>query len=195
MIVVDVETTGTNSVKHSLISIGAVDMLRPQDTFYEECYIWENAHVDPEALEVNGMTEEQIRDTSKFSEKEIIRHFFAWFEDREVKIIAAHNPIFDISFIQDAADRGDVDFPLASRSIDLHSVCFAHMKWMGVEPVIKGGKSQLNSEAVSRYVGIPVEPKPHNGLNGALWEAEAFSRLLHNKTLLDQFKQYPIPWV
>jgi hypothetical protein len=45
------------------------------------------------------------------------------------------------------------------------------------------------------YVGIPVEPHPHVGINGAVWEAEAFSRLFYDKPLFEQFKEYPVPWV
>ncbi len=57
---------------------------------------------------------------------------------------------------------------------------------------MKDGKSLLDSDAVMTYVGIPTEPKPHIALNGALWEAEAISRLLYQKNLLSQFEQYPI---
>jgi len=45
------------------------------------------------------------------------------------------------------------------------------------------------------YVGIPAEPKPHNALRGAKWEAEVFMRLLYNKNLFPEFKEFEIPWL
>ena len=45
------------------------------------------------------------------------------------------------------------------------------------------------------YVGIPVEPHPHNALNGAKQSTEAISRLLYDKKLLPEFDKYPIPWL
>ena len=43
MIVVDVETSGMDAYKHSLLSIGAVDFENPVERFYEECRIWDGA--------------------------------------------------------------------------------------------------------------------------------------------------------
>ena len=56
MIVTDIETTGTNPDKHSILSIGAVDMNSPDNRFYAECKIWEGAHIDQTALEINDIT-------------------------------------------------------------------------------------------------------------------------------------------
>ena len=57
MIVVDVETSGLDDEKNSLLSIGAVDFYNPKNQFYGECRVREGAEVNPEALEVNGFTE------------------------------------------------------------------------------------------------------------------------------------------
>ena len=39
-----------------------VDFDNPNERFYEECRIWDGAHIEPAAFVVNGFTEEQIRD-------------------------------------------------------------------------------------------------------------------------------------
>jgi DNA polymerase III epsilon subunit-like protein len=143
----------------------------------------------------NGMTEEQVKDPSKPEEGEAVRQFFAWLAGRESLVLAGHNPMFDLSFLQAAAARHHVDFPIAHRSLDLHTICYVHMVQKGEIVPIKNKKSDLNSDAVMKYVGIPSEPKPHIAINGAVWEAEALSRLIFNKNLLEQFAQYPIPWV
>lgn len=194
MIIVDVETTGTNSNKHSLVSIGAIDFLDPSRTFHEECRIWEGAHVMEEALAVNGSTQESITDPVKKSEAEITALFFEWAMQSRNHMLAGQNPLFDIGFLQQAAERAGLNFPVAHRSLDQHTVAYVHMLGRSIVPPVKNGRSDLNSDMIMEYVGIPAEPKPHIALNGAIWEAEAFSRLLYDRPLLDQFKNYPIPW-
>lgn len=195
MIVFDIETTGVNAQKHSIISIGAIDFDHPKDQFYAECRIWDGAHIEADSMVVNGMTEDQVRDPAKPEEGEVVRQFFAWLAGRESMLLAGHNPMFDLSFLQAAAARHHVDFPVAHRSLDLHTICYVHMVQKGLVPPLKHKKSDLNSDTVMKYVGIPTEPKPHVAINGAVWEAEALSRLIFNKKLLDQFAAYPIPWV
>jgi hypothetical protein len=40
---------------------------------------------------------------------------------------------------------------------------------------------------------LPPEPYPHNGLRGAKIEAEALSRLIYGKNLLEEYKEFKIP--
>lgn len=201
MIIVDVETSGINAKKHSIVSIGAVDFLNPTNTFYEECRIWDGAHImegvegETEikgATDVNGMTPEQMRDPNKKTVGEVIMLFKKWTETCSDWVFAGHNPSFDIEFITDSIDRFNIEWSLPRRTIDLHSVCYCHMLSKGLKPPLKHQKSFLNSDNVMEYVGLPAEPKPHIALNGALWEAEAFSRLIYGKSLLPQFAQYPV---
>lgn len=194
MIILDVETTGTNPLMHSLVSIGAVDFTHPHIQFYEECRIWDGAHIEPEALQVNGYSGDEIIDLRKQSETDLVNHFLQWLHDRDDMVIAGMNISFDIHFIEAAARRAGESAELSHRSIDLHSITFTHMLGHGVNPPLKHKKTALDSDTVMKYVGIPVEPKPHVALNGALWEAEAFSRIIYKKPLLDQFTQYSIPW-
>lgn len=194
MIVIDVEATGTDPHKHSIVSIGAVDFDKPEERIYIECQMWQGAHVDPAALVVNGYSEVDIRDKNKLTEAEAVKKFFEWYEKREDMTPAGQNPLFDISFLQAAAQRAHVDFRVPHRSIDQHTLTYSHMIRNGVTPPMKNKKSGLDSDTIMAYVGIPAEPKPHIAINGALWETEAFSRLLYNKNLLPEFSQYKIPW-
>jgi DNA polymerase III epsilon subunit-like protein len=193
MIVVDVETTGTDPNKHSIVSIGAIDMNEPTNRFYEECRLWGGAHVEPKALEINGYTDEQIRDPKKPEEGEIVKNFFAWLDGRSNILLAGQNPMFDLGFIQSAAARNHIDTILAHRSIDLHTATYMHMLKRGIQPPAHNRKTDINSDFIMNYVGISTEPKPHIAINGAVWEAEAFSRLFFGKNLLDEFKNFPIP--
>ena len=75
MIVVDVEASGTEAHKHSVVSVGALDFANPTNRFYEECKVWDGAHIMDEALAVNGFTKEQITDAKKQSEGDLIHAF------------------------------------------------------------------------------------------------------------------------
>jgi len=195
MIIIDVETTGIEEDKHSLLSIGAVDFLKPERRFYKECRMFEGAHVMEEALEVNGFTDESIKDTSKISDKELVEKFLEWAQESKSIMLAGHNPMFDFGFIKKTALRYHLNEIFPHRTLDLHTVCFTQMMVLGIEPPMAEGKSLLNSDSIFKYCGLPSEPKPHIAINGALYEAEAFSRLLKNKKLLPEFEQYEIPWV
>ncbi len=59
MIAVDVESSGTEAHKHSILSVGAIDLGNPsRPFFYEECRIWDGAKMEAEAFAVNGSSVE-----------------------------------------------------------------------------------------------------------------------------------------
>ena len=195
MIIVDVEASGIDPNKHSILSVGAIDFEHPEIQFYSECRVWDGAHISDEALAVNGFTKEDITNKSKEGEDVLIMAFLNWVKDREEHTIAGQNPSFDRDFLHAAAARAKINWPLAHGTIDLHSVCYAHMIFNKVTPPVAQKRSDLNSTRIQEYVGIPEEPHPHNALNGAKVAAEALSRLLYNKKLLPEFEKYEIPWL
>jgi DNA polymerase III epsilon subunit-like protein len=192
MIVVDIETTGSDPTRSSILSIGAVVFEEPMRQFSGECSAFDGAVVEPAALVVNGYTADAVFDPSKQMEGELVTRFLAWAADAPNQTLMAHNPHFDIGFLKAASRRAGQTYRLPVRTIDLHSVCFAHMRMRGVEPPTAHGRSTLSSDAVMAYCGIPEEPKPHIAINGAVWEAEAFSRLLDGRNLLEQFSSFPV---
>lgn len=192
MIIIDIEATGIDEVKHSILSIGAIDFDNPTNQFYEECRAFDGAHIMDEALNVNGFTREQAIDVSKQTDGELVKHFIEWTKSIKEQTLAGQNPSFDRDFLHRAADRYHIDWPFAYRTIDQHSVCFTHMIKRGVVPPVANRRTDLNSDKIMQYVGISVEPHPHNALNGAKVATEALSRLLFNKNLLPEFRNYPI---
>lgn len=195
MLVVDLEMSGIDPLRHGILSLGAVDFLNPERQFYAECKIREDAHIMEEALEVNGFTPEEINDPEKQSEEELLDSFLIWLQESENHTLAGHNVHFDLQFLESSLRRAGMDNPLAKRLVDLHSVCLFHILYSGLEPPVNNGRSDLNSDSVMEYVGIPAEPQPHNALNGALWGAEAFNRLIDDTGLFEEFEGYPVPWV
>jgi DNA polymerase III epsilon subunit-like protein len=196
MIVLDVETTGLDPEKNSLVSIGALDFYNPRDRFYEECNVWDGALITQEALDINGYKQEEIIGSNKKSEAEIVKNFFTWLKDKSDIIIAGQNCYFDLQFIEAAVKRSGVSVErLSKRIFEQHALVMFHMMKRGLKPPIKDRRSALDSDAIMIYVGIPAEPKPHMAINGAVWEFEALHRLLYDKAGLKEFEQYPVPWV
>lgn len=197
MLVVDVEASGVEAHKHSIVSVGALDLTNPSNRFYEECRIWDGAHIMDGALQVNGFTKEEITDPKKQSEADLVHAFVAWTEGLSNRTFAGQNPSFDRDFIKYAAERaGHTDWTFAHRTIDTHTLCWMHMINRGIQPPVDRlhHRSALNLDAVLNYCGIPKEPEPHNALTGALSHAEVISRLLYDRKLLPEFDQYQIPW-
>lgn len=197
MLVIDVEASGTEAHKHSIVSVGAIDFANPTNRFYEECRIWEGAHVSDDALRVNGFTREQIVDPRKPAEADIVHAFLQWAEGLSERTFSGQNPSFDRDFIKYAAERaGHTVWPFAYRTIDTHTLCYMHMIRRGLQPPVdeKHRRSALDLDAVLNYCGIPNEPEPHNALTGALSHAEVISRLLYGRKLLPEFTQFALPW-
>lgn len=197
MLVVDVEASGTDPKKHSIVSLGALDIANPQNRFYEECRIWDGAHIMDESLAVCGFTREEITDPKKQSESDLVHAFLAWAEKVEERTLAAQNVSFDRDFLKAAAERaGHTNWAFSYRTIDIHTLAYTHMILKGLQPPTDKVKrhSALDLDQVLNYCGIPQEPMPHNALTGALSHAEVISRLLYGRKLLPEFTQYEIPW-
>lgn len=194
MIVLDIETTGLDPDLHGIVSIGAIDLGNPNDTFYEECRIREGEKIDDNALEVNGFTMDECRDKAKQSTRDLIQHFEAWLNDRTVKMIGGlHVGAFDVPFFNKKAVQVGLRTRLHKRSIDLHSVAYAKMQELGKVVPMTDGWSVMDTDFIHPFCGLPKEPRPHNALNGAKWEAESLYRLMNGKNLLPMFTRYPIP--
>lgn len=197
MIFVDVEASGTNYQKHSIVSIGALDFNDPTNQLYIECRIWDGAHISPESLAITGFTEAEAQDTNRATEGEAVRQFLEWSQHMGDRTLAGQNVSFDRDFLKAAAEREGLSWDMAHRTLDTHSFCWMHMVKRGLEPPIDAEhrRSALNLEMVARYVGIPEEPQPHNALTGALVHAEVTARLLYDQKLLPEFEQFEIPWL
>ena len=194
MIVVDIETTGLDPYKNSIVSIGALDFYNSKNQFYEECKILDGAEVEPEALKINGFTLEQISDINKKSLKQILEEFLNWTEETDNRVLGGHNLAdFDVLFLLNSSKKYKLNWQFGRRCVDLHSVCYTHHLQRNINPPIKDKKSNLNLDRILEYVELPQEPRPHHALTGAKMEAEAFSRLIYGKSLFEEYSQHKIP--
>lgn len=196
MIILDIEATGINAAKHSILSLGAIDFDRPERRFYRECRMWDGAHIMAEALAVNGFSDAEAKDLSKLSEAELITEFMEWTQEFNDRTLVGQNVSFDRSFVMSACERAGIACDLPYRTLDTHTMCYMHMVKAGIVPEMdkEHRRSNINLNTVLRYCGIPNEPTPHNALTGAMCHGEVVSRLLYNRALLPEFSQYPLPW-
>jgi DNA polymerase III epsilon subunit-like protein len=196
MIVLDIEATGTNPLKHSVLSIGAIDFDRPERRFYGECRMWEGAHIMEGSLEVNGFTEAEARDEHKISEAELVTQFMEWTQECADRTLSGQNVSFDRAYVVAACERTHTSCDLPYRTLDTHTMCYMHMIKAGLAPTIdpQHRHTNLNLNTVLNYCGVPSEPNPHNALTGAMCHAEVACRLLYGRALLPEFQQYPLPW-
>src|SRR5262245_51077658 len=105
MIIVDIESTGTEPHKHSILSIGAIDFSDPSRRFYEECRIWEGAHIDKDSLVYNGFKVEEITDKAKRTDGEVVADFLKWLEPASEITLAGQNVFLDSDFLKYTAAR------------------------------------------------------------------------------------------
>lgn len=181
MIVVDIETTGMDPKRNSILSIGAVDFDRPDNTFYGECRADVNAEVNPFSLKINGFTRRQISDRKKQSSSELIRSFLGWASGIKDRTLAGDNVWFDIGFLKENLRRMNAKWPFGRKSVELHEISpeISNLGW--------------SLDVVLGLVGIPPRDSPHNALNDALLEAEAMSRILGGRNLIKSLSRHPIP--
>lgn len=190
MVVVDIETTGLNPQESSIIEIGAIDFFNPDNRFNERCSVREDSIINPKSLEVNGYSIKELRDDTFQSEKELLLNFISWLKNIEKKTLVGQNVNFDFGFLNATKQRENVEWDFGRRTIDIHSVAYTHMISKGIEPPMKEGISKLNGDLIMKYVGIPSEPMPHRGIQGAIYETEALSRLIFGKGIFDNFNEY-----
>ena len=175
MLVIDVETGGLDPKYNPLLSIGAVEYEHPYNTFYAEIKPLSNLVVDAKALQVNGI------DLKKWNKnpslQSVMNKFYIWIQGIKEQTLAGHNPSFDRDFCNVNFRRIGLGNVFNHRTIDLHSVAYT------IFTQKKMIFSRLTSDEIYWKLGLPIEPKPHNALNGALWETEAFARLIHDKKL------------
>lgn len=193
MIIADIEASGLDPRKNSIVSIGAIDFEDPKRQFYAEPRIWDGAECNLESLAVNGFTEEECNDPAKKSLTKVMHDFLAWLEPIEERTLVGQNPSFDRDFLNDSFGRSSIGWSFSFRTLDLHTIAYTDHIKRGLKIPTENNRTALNLEAIAVYTGIPEEPKPHNALTGAKIEAEVLSRILYGKNLLPEFEKYPVP--
>jgi DNA polymerase III epsilon subunit-like protein len=192
MIVLDIETTGRNPYKHCILSIGALDFDAAENQFYGECHIDSDAEIDPESLSINGFSVNEAKDPEKKNLKELLEDFLKWTLSCKNLVIAGESPGYDRAFLLAACEKHDLKYPFGFRTIDLHTLAYAELFKKGIKFNSDKLVSELSLNKTSELLALPKQPEPHNAMSDAKIAAEAFSRILFKKNLLEEFRNYPL---
>lgn len=184
ILVVDLETTGLDARKHSILQIGAVWLTGGEGEFSLNCRRAADTLIDPKAMEINGLSPERADDPSLPEEGEAVKQFLTWLGPLPC-ILAGLNPSFDRAFLQEAQYRKTFTsqavrrFP--HRVLDLHSLAVSYALAKG-DPIPSRG---YYTDEIYAVLGLPPEPKPHVTITGARREAEALRMLMGIPELSD----------
>jgi DNA polymerase III epsilon subunit-like protein len=200
MIVVDIEASGIDNNKCGIWQIGAIEIENPENTFLEECriepeyeFVFEGNWVGKTVEETIGKTETELRDPKKQSEKQLLENFFKWVSNCGFRTFICQNPQFDLSFIDRKSRKYGLKLPTGYRAFDLHSIAFLRFFQVNNNILIKDNKSDMGLKNILPFVGLRDERRFHNALEDAKLTAEAFSRLVYGKNLLEEFNHFKIP--
>lgn len=209
MIVLDMESSGLDSGKCGVWQIGAIEVENPSNQFLQESRIDDEDEILPEALELIGKTEAELRDKNKQSQKQLILNFLEWISKIQNRVIIEQGGL-DILLLQNKAMRYGFRQEFLKiaghRAVDLHTL--AQTKYLRVYGGFDliDGKSGMSLKKILGFCGMTDRRKsvgenlqvsekgtPHNALEDAKLTAECFSRLVYGKNLMEEFKEFPIP--
>ncbi|MEM7601607.1 MAG: exonuclease domain-containing protein [Verrucomicrobiota bacterium] len=181
LVVIDLETTGTDPQKHGLVDIAArlvFDELDRSSEFSQVCEPPSGTVWDSGAWAVNGRLPERCDpgevDPNWTSEEEAIHGLIGWLGASEKVMIAGINPHFDRDFLIVRGRRYHLDLEamFSHRVFDLHT--------LAVFAALQRVKSlnQTSSE-IYRTFGEEPEADPHTAEEGVRREWELISKLIN----------------
>ncbi len=192
--VLDIETTGLDSEKCAILSVGIVSYGEKLNEFYKEYYPFDGAEIMEASMEINGFDINKMNRDTVNDPKDVVEDIRSFLKTNKCNVTAGQNPSFDRGFVNKYAEKYGINFILPIWMLDMHSVCMAHMLENGIEIPKKPNIGLfLSGDTILNFVGLGTEPKPHNALNGARYEFEALCRMIYGKSVLPQFSDYPVP--
>lgn len=175
----DLETTGLKKYKlengvlvpwNEICEIGLViaepKNLQILDAFEVKVKLFNPERFSPQALKINGYTEVEWKDARPLNQA-------LWAYNIKVRdaVIAAWNVTFDWGFLELAYALCEFEPSLDYHRIDL----FSHAK---DALDLRGHKlEKYNQDEVAKLLGMPAEPLPHRGLQGAMQAYEVYRKL------------------
>ncbi len=199
-VVVDIETSGIDFVKCGIWQIGAVD-LETKEEFLEEARIDDEDKIveisgsDKKVLEVIGKTEEELRDSNKQSQKELLEKFFNWMSTRKMRNLVCQGPQFDVSMFKIKAEKYELKIPFHHRAFDTHSIAQTKYFELNKKFLVNEDEnfSGMNLSNMLKFCGMEDNRGAHNAIEDAKLTAECFSRLKFGEKLLDEYSEFEIP--
>lgn len=167
---VDIEAAGPVPSRYSMLAIGACLVDQPQKTFYIELKPLHDAAV-PRALEIGGLTLEELRRTGVDAE-EAMQRFADWVRTvvppSRAPVFVGFNAPFDWMFIDDYFERFEIPNPFGHSALDIKSYYMGKMGSTWAETSLR--------RLSPRY--LEGRPLSHNALGDARDQAELFRKIV-----------------
>jgi len=167
MIVVDIETSGLDFEGCGIWQVGAID-LDTMEEFLEEAKIDDEDSFQDGAGKVSGISENEIRNKSKQTQKELIRNFLLWIEERKNKNFICENPQFDLGFIELKTRKYNFKINFHHRCFDIHSI--SQIKYFEINKRFlmrieeEKNWSDMSLPNTLKFCGIPDERRKVEGI-------------------------------
>lgn len=162
-ILLDTETTGLEPKQgHRVIEIGCVEMVNRRLTHnHYHQYIQPDRHIEEEAIEVHGITNEFLQDKPRFAD--VVEDFIQYVKGAELII---HNAPFDVGFINH-------EFNLLGQGLPpIEEICTITDSLQMARKQYPGQKNNL--DALCRRLEID---NSHRTLHGALLDSEILAEV------------------
>lgn len=166
---IDIESDGPIPGDYSMLSLGAVVIGSPQETFYRE-FRPISDRFDPQAAAVSGLDRSRL--IASGQDPAAAMHEFAeWIgrvADRRRPVFVAFNATFDWMFVHWYFIHFTGGDPFGISGLDIKAYYMAALA--------KGSWSETSKKAMeSRF--LSDQPHTHNALDDAREQAEVFARL------------------
>lgn len=156
-VILDTETTGlSTSDGHRIIEIGCVEMQNRRltgNTFHE--YLQPDRLIDAGAMEVHGITNEQLVEMPRFAQ--VSEAFYRFIDGAELII---HNAPFDVGFLEH-------EFRLLGQDLKLSDICTITDSLALARKMYPGQRNNL--DALCKRLGVNNTQRT---LHGALLDSE-----------------------
>ncbi len=193
MIVVDIETSGIDMQKSGIWQIGAIELENLDNFFFEDGRIDDEDMVNLDSLKITGMSEEELRDKKKQSQRQLLSNFFRWAVKIKNNDCICQNPVFDWSFLNFKAEKYGIRFPLFYRTLDLHSIAQLRHHQLNGKFLIKNNLSDMGLSNIIAFCGMKDGRIVHNAIEDARITGECFWRIVRGESLFSDYYKYEIP--
>ena len=176
MLAIDIETTGTDPNKNSIVSVAAINTNNVNSFFTMKIKPFDGAEIHADALDVNGFTVHELNNSRVSQDyKEGLHAFHEWVVPTKETIMLGHNVHFDWLFLKTAFEKLGLDNPFSHRLVDIHSIAQFYFRSQGEEVLDK-----LSLDTILEKLGLEPEPKPHCAFNGASCALAAYNKMVWN---------------
>ncbi|MFN7139325.1 MAG: exonuclease domain-containing protein [Limisphaerales bacterium] len=154
ILLIDVETTCVDPLKHACIEIGAILLdhdLNPIREYSTYIAPWEGAEIQPEAMAVNGISPCDLERAPTI--QQVVEQFDCIFQPETRRLfLSGWNVWFDVGFLRVLYGKAGRRWPFRSRMLDLQSIVTFHSQLVP-QSQAETAKRYLNEEQSHRALG------------------------------------------